>query len=211
MPARRRSSWPTSGETVTYGEYEARTNRLAHLLRDQGLQRLDHYAIFMENHVRFLETCGAGERAGLFYTPINSHLTAEEVAYIVDNSEARVFITSKEKLPIAREVVGMCPNVERWLCVGLDGDEAPFEDYVAAVSAYPDTPIVDERLGAAMLYSSGTTGRPKGIVRNLPDIAPAEAMPLSQFLIDQWRYREGHDRTCPLRRCTTRRRRARSG
>ena len=53
----------TSGEVVTYGEYEERTNRLAHLLRDQGLQRLDHYSIFMENNPRYLEMCGAGERA----------------------------------------------------------------------------------------------------------------------------------------------------
>ncbi|MFV0308864.1 MAG: AMP-binding protein [Desertimonas sp.] len=181
----------TSGEAVTYGEYEARTNRLAHLLRDQGLERLDHYAIFMENNVRYLETCGAGERAGLFYTPINSHLTAEEVAYIVGNSESRVFITSKEKLPVAREVATMCPDVERWLCVDLPADEAPFEDYATAVAGYPDTPLADEKLGAAMLYSSGTTGRPKGIVRNLPDLAPADAMALSTFLIDQWHYREG--------------------
>ena len=80
----------------TYGEYEARTNRLAHLLRDQGLQRLDHYSIFMENNPRYLEMCGAGERAGLYYTAINSHLTADELAYIVNNSESRVFITSRE-------------------------------------------------------------------------------------------------------------------
>src|SRR5687767_6572078 len=78
-----------SGDVVTYGDFEARTNRLAHVLRAQGLQRLDHYAIFMENSSRFLETCGAGERSGLYYTPINSHLTAEEVAYIVNNSESR--------------------------------------------------------------------------------------------------------------------------
>ena len=77
----------TSGEVVTYGEYEARTNRLAHLLRDQGLQRLDHYSIFMENNARYLEMCGAGERSGLYYTCINSHLTADELAYIVNNSE----------------------------------------------------------------------------------------------------------------------------
>ena len=80
----------TSGEVVTYGEYEERTNRLAHLLRDQGLQRLDHYSIFMENNAHYLEMCGAGERSGLYYTAINSHLTAEEMAYIVDNSESRV-------------------------------------------------------------------------------------------------------------------------
>ena len=75
-----------TGETVTYAEYEARANRLAHLLRSEGLRRLDHYAMFMENNNRFLESCAAGERSGLYYTCINSYLTADEAAYIIDNS-----------------------------------------------------------------------------------------------------------------------------
>jgi long-chain acyl-CoA synthetase len=71
----------STGETVTYGELEARTNRLAHFMRARGLGRLDHYAIFMENNVRYVECCGAGERSGLYYTCINSFLTAGELAY----------------------------------------------------------------------------------------------------------------------------------
>ena len=67
-----------TGESVTYAEYEARTNQLAHLLRAHGLQRLDHYSIFMENNDRYLEACSAGERAGLYYTCVNSYLTADE-------------------------------------------------------------------------------------------------------------------------------------
>jgi long-chain acyl-CoA synthetase len=82
-----------SGETVTYSEYEARTNRLAHLLRAHGLERLDHYSIFMENNGRYLEACGAGERSGLYYTCINSYLTPDELAYIVNNSESKALIT----------------------------------------------------------------------------------------------------------------------
>ena len=70
-----------SGETVTYAEYEARTNRLAHLLRAHGLERLDHYSIFMENNGRYLECCGAGERSGLYYTCINSYLTPDELTF----------------------------------------------------------------------------------------------------------------------------------
>jgi long-chain acyl-CoA synthetase len=65
-----------SGETVTYRELDARSNRLAHLLRRRGLKRLDHYSIFMENNSRYLEACGAGERSGLYYTCVNSYLTA---------------------------------------------------------------------------------------------------------------------------------------
>jgi acyl-CoA synthetase (AMP-forming)/AMP-acid ligase II len=79
-----------SGKAVSYAEFDARTNRLAHLLRAQGLKRLDHYAIYMENNSRYLEACGAGERAGLYYTCVNSYLTVDELAYILQNSEAKV-------------------------------------------------------------------------------------------------------------------------
>ena len=73
----------STGESVTYREFEERANRLAHLLRDHGLEREDHYSIFMENNDRYLEACSAGHRIGQYYTCINSYLTAEEVAYIV--------------------------------------------------------------------------------------------------------------------------------
>ena len=79
----------STGETVSYGELERRTNRLAQLLRAEGLKRLDHFAIFMENNNRYLESNGAGERTGLYYTCINSYLTADELAYILDNSESQ--------------------------------------------------------------------------------------------------------------------------
>src|SRR5689334_18947709 len=104
-----------SGESVTYAEYEARTNRLAHLLRSLGLKRLDHYAVFMENNSRYLECCGAGERSGLYYTCINSYLTADELAYIVNNSAARVLITSRAKLEVATQALRQCPNVVKLL------------------------------------------------------------------------------------------------
>ena len=104
-----------SGEVVTYRDYEARCNRLAHLLREQGLDRLDHYAIFMENNSRYLETCGAGERAGHYYTCVNSYLTAEELAYIVNNSESKILITSEARRAIALEALANCPNIK--LCI----------------------------------------------------------------------------------------------
>ena len=97
-----------SGETVTYAEHERRTNRLAHLLRAEGLKRLDHFAIFMENNSRFLECNGAGERSGLYYTCINSYLTPDELAYIVDNSQSQVLITSRGQA--AGGAGGAAPN-----------------------------------------------------------------------------------------------------
>lgn len=180
-----------SGEVVTFGEYEQRTNRLAHFLRDKGLRRLDHYAVFMENNPRFLECCGAGSRAGLYYTCVNSYLTADELAFIVNDSESRVVITSRALREVAIAAMKQCPNVVGHLIVDGTGDDGPFEDFASTMARYPDTPIDDEWLGTAMLYSSGTTGRPKGILRPLPENPPDEPLPLFPFLQDLWRYREG--------------------
>ena len=179
-----------TGETITYAEVDAASNRLAHLLRDNGLNRLDHYAIFMENHPRYAETCAAGERSGLYYSCINSFLTPDELAYILTNSEAQLLITSQAKRDVALAAMRQCPNVKK--CLVIDGpDEGPqVRNYQQAVAAYPATPIADEALGAAMLYSSGTTGRPKGVLRPLPEAPPAQGLPLFGFLSRLWRFRE---------------------
>ena len=84
-----------SGEVVTYRQYEERSNRMAHLLRSEGLRRGDHLAIFMENHPWYMPVCAAGERTGLYYTPTNSHLTTDELAYILRNSESKALITTR--------------------------------------------------------------------------------------------------------------------
>ena len=180
-----------TGQAVSYAEYEARTNRLAHLLRAHGLERLDHYAIFMENNDRYLEACGAGERSGLYYTCVNSYLKADELAYILNNSESKALITSRANLDVALQALALCPQVKLRLIVDGEGDDPDFVDYRKAVAGYPSTPIPDECLGIAMLYSSGTTGRPKGILRPLPENPPAQALPLYDFLAAAWRCREG--------------------
>ena len=108
-----------SGETVTYVELEARSNRLAHFLRSQGLNRLDHYSVFTENNPRYIESCTAGERAGLYYTCINSYLTAEEVAYILRNSESKLLITSSARVDVARAALELAPEVR--CCLIVDG------------------------------------------------------------------------------------------
>jgi len=180
-----------TGEAVTYAELDARSNRLAHLFRARGLQRLDHYAIFMENNSRYLEACGAGERSGLYYTCVNSYLTGSEVAYIVDNSESRILITSTAKLEVAREALAQCPKIE--LCIVVDGagESERIVGLQQATAGLPGTPIADEWIGTAMLYSSGTTGRPKGILRPLREQPPVQQMPLFDFLQKLWQYREG--------------------
>ena len=181
----------TSGEVVSFGEYEARANRLAHLFRGQALERADHVAFFMENNPRLLECEGAAERSGLYYTLVNSYLSAEEVAYIVNDCQARVFIASTAKRDVAMQLPAMCPNVERWLMVDADASDGAYEPYFEAVSGFPDDPIADEQLGAAMLYSSGTTGRPKGILRPLPEIHPGTPLPVMEFVKLMFRFREG--------------------
>jgi long-chain acyl-CoA synthetase len=135
----------TSGEAVTYAELDARSNRLAHLFRNLGLKRLDHYAIFMENNSRYLEACGAGERSGLYFTCVNSYLTPGELAYIVNNSQSRALITSVAKLDVAREALNECAKVE--LCIVADG-KGESERIVGlreVTAGLPKTPISDER------------------------------------------------------------------
>ena len=179
-----------SGEVVTYRDYEARCNKLAHLLRERGLQRLDHYAVFMENNIRYMECCGAGERSGHYYTCVNSYLTSEELAYIINNSESRVLITSEHRRAVALAALTDCPNVHLCIVVDGPGDGPEIVNLDEAASAFPDTPIADECLGTAMLYSSGTTGQPKGILRPLPENAPDSPLPITQFVMKLWNHRE---------------------
>jgi len=181
----------SSGESVTYGELEARTNRLAHFLRARGLRGLDHYSMFMENHPRFIEICGAGERSGLYYTCVNSFLTPEELAYIVTNSRSRVLFFSEARRATAMAALAQCPAVEIAVCVDGPGDGGKVITFDEAVRGRPASPIADEAIGTAMLYSSGTTGRPKGILRPLAEGPPSEPGPLFTFLTRLWRYRDG--------------------
>ena len=180
-----------TGEIISYGELDARSNRLAHLLRATGLQRAEHFSIFMENNSRYIECLSAGERSGLYYTSINSHLTADEAAYIIRHSEAKVLITSQAKREVAIAAAAHCPDLRLCLIVDGKGDDASLVDLDSATAAFPGTALPDERLGMAMLYSSGTTGRPKGVLRSLSDLPPWEPEPLLRFLNGVWQCREG--------------------
>lgn len=187
-----------TGEKISYRELEERSNQLAHLLRKQGLKRSDHFSIFMENNNRYLECSAAGERTGLYYTCINHYLKGDELAYILNNSESRILIVSQGTLAVAHAALKNCSDISMCLVIGASAEDLPapnengteFQVFEEAVSDYPITPIKDESSGGAMLYSSGTTGRPKGIMRPLPEVSPDKATDLYNFLIMLWQYRE---------------------
>jgi acyl-CoA synthetase (AMP-forming)/AMP-acid ligase II len=155
-----------TGQTVTYRELERTSNQGAHLFRALGLKRGDHIAILLENHPRFLQICWAAQRSGLYFTAISWRLQQSEVEYIVNNCEARVFITSHARASVVEPLADRMPNVLRRFM--LDDTIAGYESWEAALADQPADPIADESEGASMLYSSGTTGYPKGVKRPLP-------------------------------------------
>jgi long-chain acyl-CoA synthetase len=181
----------TSGETLTFRQYDDAANRMAQLYRAQGLGFKDHVAFFFENNLRMLECEGGAERSGLYYTCINSYLAADEVAYIINDSESRIVVTSKAKREVAMQLPALCPKVERWLMADIDSTDGPFESLAEAMAEHPAEHIADEQLGAAMLYSSGTTGQPKGILRPLPEADPAQPLAIMEFVRFMYRFREG--------------------
>ncbi len=169
-----------SGETVTYAQLDERSNRLAQLLHGAGLRAGDHIALFMENNPRFHEVIWAGLRSGLVITTVNRYLTAEEAGYIVDDCDARALITSAKLAAAAAGLPALAPRCGiRLMAGGTIGGYDAYE--VAAASASP-APLAEEPLGEFMLYSSGTTGRPKGIRRPSSGGSVHDGMPFAALL-----------------------------
>jgi acyl-CoA synthetase (AMP-forming)/AMP-acid ligase II len=156
----------SSGRTVTFGELEARSCQLAQALFAHGLRPGDKVAVLVVNDHRTHEVAWGLQRSGLFLTFINTHLSADEAAYIVNDCGAEVLIVSSVLAPLAEALVDLTPGIDLRLAVG-DGVPAGHDAYDDFVANQPTSPLADEQEGSAMLYSSGTTGRPKGIRRPL--------------------------------------------
>ncbi len=156
-----------SGEVLSYAELDDQANRLSRVFRDAGLEAGDHMAFCLENRIEFLTVAWAAHYAGLFYTAASSRLTSEELSYIVNDCGAKAFLTSTGEAPVVAEFDAEIPGVSLRLSVGgpVPG-YLPMEDAMAGASPEP---LPDRKEASDMLYSSGTTGRPKGVKVPPPD------------------------------------------
>jgi long-chain acyl-CoA synthetase len=169
-----------SGETLTYGELDERSTRLARLLRTSDLKPGDVVAIFMENNIRYHEVYWAVVRSGMYLCAVNKYLTAQEAAYIVNDSGAKAIVTSTALSDVAEAMLpdlNDCP-----IRLAIDGAVAGYERYEHQIDQHSADPLDDEPLGDFMNYSSGTTGRPKGIKRPLTGKTFAEPAGLDTLI-----------------------------
>lgn len=159
-----------SRDAIAYGELVQRADRAAQLFLRLGLAEGDTIALFLENHLRFAELCWAAKNSGITYACISSQSSVEDAHYIVDNSDAKLLISSAALAATAVAVARLAsPTLH---CLMLDGAEAPFECYETLLAQEKPVPLTGRHRGPSMLYSSGTTGRPKGVRVALPDEPP---------------------------------------
>lgn len=163
-----------SGQQITYGEMEAQSNRFARLLRAHGIGAGDAFAVLLENRIEYFTLIWGSQRAGTMLVPISSRLTAPEAAYIIRDSQAKLLITSGAFAHLLDAIRSDCPGLD---VLVMDADGA--EDFAAALAAQDASSFPDQTAGMVMLYSSGTTGRPKGIRPAPPeDPDPQAVVPL---------------------------------
>jgi long-chain acyl-CoA synthetase len=175
-----------SGQTLTYGELEAGSNRVAQLIRTKGFGPGDVVAFMIENDPAYYVALWGAHRTGVHFVCISTRLTADETNYILENSGAKLLVVSASLAAQAAEIE---TSAEKFAVGGAIPGYASWED---AVSAMPADRIADETGGASMLYSSGTTGRPKGVKRAAND-AEDIAAPNALVMLAQMLYGVGPD------------------
>ncbi|MGH8787623.1 MAG: AMP-binding protein [Cupriavidus necator] len=151
----------SSGAVVTYRELDERSNQVAHLFRSQGLQPGDRVAFMVENHPRLFELCWGAQRSGIVYICLSTRLNVADAAYIINDSGAKLLVTTHAQAEVAAALAGQTPALRGRLM--LDGTVPGYDAYETALARCPAARIDDEVTGGDMLYSSGTTGRPKGV------------------------------------------------
>jgi long-chain acyl-CoA synthetase len=163
-----------NGETVeTYGQLEERSRRIGVLLREAGLVEGDCVAVYMGNDDEFFDVFWACHRVGLYFTPVNWHLQLDEIRYIVDNCDAKALFAHARFGDLASRVGAEVPRLDVKIAIG--GEIEGFDRLDERLATIPiDADLPDQREGAVMLYSSGTTGRPKGVRRALPRAAAGD-------------------------------------
>jgi long-chain acyl-CoA synthetase len=166
-----------SGEVTTYQELDESVERLSRYLASAGVAQGDGVVLVAENSALFLATAWAAQRTGLYYTAMSTRLTVDEAAYILRDSGAKAVITCRALAPLATALRSEVPEIETWLSLdgGIDGFDS-FDEQVAGISTDGPGPAHVE--GSDLLYSSGTTGRPKGVKRTLPLVPLAESTDL---------------------------------
>ncbi len=158
-----------NGRTRTFAEINANANRLARLFRQHGLKPGDALALVCSNRAEFVEVLAACLRSGIRITPVNWHLTADEIAYIIKDCEAKVLI-GEARVATVGPAAEECPDLILKLAVG--GHIEGFTDYDTMLAPLDGSDIDDPVLGNQMMYTSGTTGRPKGVFRPAPVVTP---------------------------------------
>jgi long-chain acyl-CoA synthetase len=147
----------------TFGQLNANANRVARLLKSAGLKAGDAVALACSNRAEFCDVLLGALRSGLRLTPVNWHLTGDEIAYVVNDCEAKAFFADARIAKAVETAAAQCPNLV--LKVAIGGPIADFEDYEEALTAFDATDIPNPERGYTMLYTSGTTGRPKGVYK----------------------------------------------
>jgi len=154
-----------TGETIDYRTLDARSNQGAHLFRRAGLEQGDTVAFLFDNHIRFFELAWAAQRSGLYYACVSARLTPPEIAYIVRDSGAKLLVASEGVGEALAALPDLFTDLPRFM---IGAPMSGWRDWIAEMEVEPETPIADEGAGTDMLYSSGTTGRPKGVRQGLP-------------------------------------------
>jgi len=172
------------GRTRTFGEVNANANRIVRLLRAAGLKPDDGVALLCTNRAEFVEVLSATMRAGFRVTPVNWHITADEIAYVIQDCEAKALFADV-RVTTALAAAAQCPDLRLKIAIG--GEIEGFVPYDTTLGAHDPSDIPDPSRGYTMLYTSGTTGRPKGVYK--PDAAGPE-------------FSAAYDRDADLHMCT---------